>query len=147
MDKKEKFIKKTESTLEKYKNKISKIDTLLANYKSADKAQLVSESKKIKENLKKADVAFKKLQSSSQDTFEEIKEYSLDILEKLDDSFDEFSTHFTIDQLHHYKDEIANYGCEKMNQAQDYIKKNPLTCAAYALGIGFIIGKILGRSK
>ncbi|OJW49150.1 MAG: hypothetical protein BGO67_11360 [Alphaproteobacteria bacterium 41-28] len=147
MDKKEKFIKKTESTLEKYKDKISKIDVLLANYKSADKAQLVSESKKIKENLKKADVAFKKLQSSSQDTFEEIKEYSLEIFDKLNDSFDEFSTHLTIDQLHHYKDEIANYSCDKMNQAQDYIKKNPLTCAAYALGIGFIIGKLLSRSK
>ena len=147
MDKKDKFIKKTESTLEKYKDKIEKIDTLLANYKSTDKALLVTESKKIKENLKKADVAFKKLQSSSQDTFEEIKEYSLEIFDKLNDSFDEFSTHFTVDQLHHYKDEIANYGSEKISQAQSYIKKNPFTCAAYALGIGFILGKLLGRSK
>lgn len=147
MTKNEKFLKRIESSLERYKDKISKIDELLATYKSPDKAHLVSESKKIKETLKKADIAVKKLQSSSQDTFDEIKDYSLEIFDTLNESFNELSSYLTIDQLSHYKDEITNYGCDKMNEVQDYIKKNPLTCAAYALGIGFIIGKLLGRSK
>jgi ElaB/YqjD/DUF883 family membrane-anchored ribosome-binding protein len=147
MTKNEKFLKRIESSLESYKDKISKIDEVLANYKSPDKAHLVSESKKVKEALKKADIAVKKLQSSSQDTFDEIKDYALDIFDTLNESFNELSSYLTIDQLGHYKDEITTYGCDKMNEVQDYIKKNPLTCAAYALGIGFIIGKLLGRSK
>ncbi|HUX79994.1 MAG TPA: DUF883 C-terminal domain-containing protein [Alphaproteobacteria bacterium] len=147
MTKNEKFLKGIESTLKRYKNKISKIDDLIAKNKSPAKAALAEESKNIKESLKKAEGAFQKLQTASQDKFEGIKESSAEIFDTLHNAFDEFSSHLTVDQLNHYKDEVANYGCDKMCDAQDYIKKNPLTAAACALGIGFVIGKLLSRSK
>ena len=147
MTKNEKFLKGIESTLERYKTKISKIDGLLTDYKSPEKAHLVSESKKIRKNIEKAETAFQKLQSASQDKFEDIKESSLEIFDSLNEAFGEFSAHFTIDQLHHYKDEIKHYGNDKIIEAQEYIKKNPIACAAIALGIGYVIGKLLNRSK
>jgi hypothetical protein len=147
MDKNEKFLKDIESNLKKYKGKIAKIDDLLSNYKSSDKAYLVTQSKKIKDTLKKAEVTFKQLQTSSQDKFEDMKESFLEIYDMLSETFSDFSSHLSTDQLQHYKDEIANYSCDKMHDAQEYIKKNPLTCAAWALGIGFIIGKLMSRSK
>ncbi len=147
MTKNEKFLKGIESTLEKYKNKILKIDDLMKKYKSPDKAHLLSESKKIKEILKKTEVTFKQLQATSQDKFEDMKESFLEIFDSLSESLNELLSHLTIDQFHYYKDEITNYGCDKMEDAQAYIKKNPLTCAAWALGIGFILGKLISRSK
>ena len=147
MDKREKFLKGTEATLENYKRKIAKIDALLTNYKSSEKAHLVAESKKVKKSIEKAEDAFQALKASSQDKFEEIKASFVEIYDTLSDAFDEFSSHFTLDQFHHYKDEITNYGNDKIVEAQECIKKNPLACAAIALGVGYILGKLLNRSK
>ncbi len=146
MDKKDKYIKKIESNLKKYKDKISKIDSIMTDYKSSDRKHLLSESKNIKEKLKSAEGLFEKLKNSSQQNYEEIKESSSEVFDAVNDAFGEFSTLLTMDQLNHVKEDIVDYGHDKIFQIEDCIKKNPLTCAAYALGIGFLIG-ILTRSK
>ena len=147
MSTKEKFLKGIESSLEKYTRELSKIDNSLAHYKSSDRARLVSQSKELKESLKKAEAGFKELKTSSQDKFEAVKESFLEIYDTLSDSFSELKNHLTIDQFQDYKDEIARYANAKIKEAEYYIKKDPLTCTAFAFGIGVIVGALLYRSK
>jgi ElaB/YqjD/DUF883 family membrane-anchored ribosome-binding protein len=147
MDKKEKFLKGIESSLEKYKSELSKIDKSLVDYRSSDKARLISQSKKLKESLKKAEAGFQDLKNSSQDKFEAVKESFLEIYDTLSDSFSELTSYLTIDQFQDYKDEIVSYGNDRIKEAERCIKKNPLTCTAWAFGIGVIVGALLCRSK
>lgn len=147
MAKNEKFLKEIEASLNKYKKELSKLDSLLAKNKSSQKARLVSQSKKLKDNLTKAEATFEQLKSASQDKFDDTKKSFLETYNAMSEIFSDFSSHLTTDKLQHYKDEVTNYGCDKLCDAQDYIKKNPLTAAACALGVGFIIGKLLSRSK
>lgn len=142
---KEKFLKGIESSLKRYKAELSKIDNSLVKYKASDKARLVSQSKKLKESLKNAETAFQELKTTSQDRFEDIKKSFLEMYDTLSDSFSDLTSHLTIDQLHHYKDEIIDYSCDKMSDAQACIKKHPLTCVGWAFGIGFILGVLLRR--
>jgi len=144
MQKKEKYLKDLESTLKKYKIKISEIDGLLKKKKIHNKDHLV---KGVKEKYKQAEGIFQKLKSSSQDNFEEIKESSVEIFESLKEAFNEFIHLITMDDLSHAKDDITAYGSEKVCEVGDYIKKKPYICAAWVFGVGFLIGTFLKRSK
>jgi ElaB/YqjD/DUF883 family membrane-anchored ribosome-binding protein len=147
MDNKEKYTKKAKSNIDNYKNKMADLDKIMKSYKPHNKAHLESASQNLKEKYKEAEAIYKKLQSSSQENFEDIKESSAQIFDALKEAFSDFSHLLTIDQLYHTKDEIVDYGNEKVSDVQEYIKKNPLTCAGIALGAGFIIGLICKRSK
>jgi ElaB/YqjD/DUF883 family membrane-anchored ribosome-binding protein len=126
---KEKYIKDLESTLEKYANKYSELDSKLKNYKAHDKKQLEVERKDLTKKL------------------EEIKDSAGEIFEALGDAFQDFSNLLTMDQIYHVKDEVAAYGCERVEDVEGYIKKKPLVCVAVALGVGVLLGTILMRSK
>ena len=147
MASKEKFIKNIESKMKKYKNKVLEIDGVLKKGQFHDKEHLLSENKSLKETLKQAENIFQKLKSSSAENFEEIKESASDIFDSLKEALGDFSHLLTMDQLYHAKDDIVEYGCEKVSDVEEYIKKKPLTCAAGAFGIGFLIGTFLTRSK
>lgn len=147
MEKNEKYIKSLESSMKKYQEKIASIDSLLKEYKAHNKEHLMAGRDDIKEKLKKAEDIFKKLKSSSKENYDEIKSSSLDAVDALKEAFHDFSGLLTLDQLYYAKDEIAEYGCRKVNQVEDYIKQKPLASAACALGIGFLVGIYLMRSK
>lgn len=147
METREKYIKALEAKMKKYKNKISDVDSLLKNSKFHNKPHLVTESKTLKEKFKQAEDIFQQLKSSSKENFEEIKDSTAEIFDALKDALSDFSHFLTMDQIYHAKDEIAEYGCEKISEAEEYIKKKPLICAAGAFGVGFLIGTLLMRSK
>jgi ElaB/YqjD/DUF883 family membrane-anchored ribosome-binding protein len=144
---KEKYIKDLESTLEKYANKYSELDSKLKNYKAHDKKQLEVERKDLTKKLEQAEAIFTKLKAASQENFEEIKDSAGEIFEALGDAFQDFSNLLTMDQIYHVKDEVAAYGCERVEDVEGYIKKKPLVCVAVALGVGVLLGTILMRSK
>jgi len=147
MANKEEYIKELESNMDKYKNKISKIDSLLKNYKSDDKNNLVTESDNLKLKLQQAEQSLKKLKSATADTYETLKESSEEMWGSIKEAFHEFSSLLSMEQLIRTKDEIADYGSERIEDVQEYIKKRPLMTAAWALGIGFLVGTLLTRSK
>lgn len=147
MNKKDKYIKDLQIKMKKYKHKILEIDAQMKQKRFRDKPDLLSESKSLKEKFKQAEHIFKKLSSASQENFEEIKESSVEIFDALKEAFRDFSSLLTMDQVYHTKDDIVEYGNEKVAEVEKYIKKKPLVSAACALGIGFLIGKILTRSK
>lgn len=147
MRKKEKYIESIENKIEKYKDKLSDVDKLMKSYKSNNKAQLEKERQNLKEKYKEAEAIFKKLKSSSQANFEDIKESSIYIFEDLKEAFEDFSDLLTLEKLYHVKDEVLDYGNEKVSEVQEYIKKKPLTCAALALGVGYLLGTLCKRSK
>ena|ERR1700722_15552007 len=147
MENRKNYLKALDSKMKKYKNKILEIDKLLKKSKSPEKALLVSESNSLKEKFKQAEDIFQRLKSSSQENFADIKESSVEIFESLKEAYDDCSHLLTMDQLYQTKDDIAGYGNEKICEVGNYIKKKPLTCAAWAFGVGFLIGTFLTRSK
>jgi len=48
MDTKEDYIKELEKNMDKYKNKISKVDSLLANYNSSNKPELLNQHQSLR---------------------------------------------------------------------------------------------------
>ncbi len=141
------YIKEMESHMEKYKDKISKIESFLNDYKSDDKAHLVAENNSLKDKLKKGEDILKKLKSSTEENYEEIREVFAKSFEAIKEGFREFSTLLTMEQLWRAKDEVAEYGQEKIDELQDYIKKHPILISSCALGIGFLVGIFLQARK
>ncbi len=147
MSKKEDYIKQAEKSMDKYKEKISKIDNLLENYKSNGKNELVAQRENLKEKFDQAEQMLKKITSSSEENYEKIKENATEIFDNVKEAFHEFSSFLTLEQLSRTKEELVDYGSEKLDEVQSLIKKHPLKVAAWAVGIGFIIGSLLTRSK
>lgn len=141
------YIQEMESHMEKYKNKISKLEKFLNDYKSEDKAHLVSETNSLKDKLKKGEAILKKLQSSTEENYEEIREGFVKSFDAIKEGFREFSTLLTMEQLWHAKDEVTEYGQEKIDELQDYIKKRPVLIASCALGLGLLVGAFLQARK
>jgi ElaB/YqjD/DUF883 family membrane-anchored ribosome-binding protein len=147
MESKEKYIKNLESTMEKYTNKFSQLDSKLKNYKAHNKEQLAAERKDLLKKFEQAEAIFAKLKDSSQENFEEIKASAAEIFESVQDAFQDFSNSLTMDQVYHVKDKVAEYGSERVEDVEEYIQKKPLICMAVAIGIGVLLGAILTRSK
>ncbi|MBY0293261.1 MAG: hypothetical protein K2W92_08260 [Alphaproteobacteria bacterium] len=141
------YIQDMESNMEKYKNKLSKIDNFLNEYNAQDNNHLISENKSLKDTFKKGEEIFKKLKSSTEENYEEIHEAFAKSFEAIKEGFREFSTLLTMEQLYRTKDEIVDYGQEKIDEVEEYIKKHPALTAACALGIGFLVGTLLKIKK
>jgi len=141
------YVKFAEETTQKFKDKISKMNTSLKAYESKNKKQLLSKSKELKEKYKELEENLKKLKTSTEKNFEEIKETSTELLNELTDEFDEYSNLFTIDKIMQAEEQIAEFGMEKKSQFEELVKKNPLASAAIALGVGVALGAFFKRSK
>ena len=63
----------------------------------------------------------------------------------LKEGLGQFSHLLTMDKIIHAKDEVAEYGMEKVSEAEEYVKKNPFTSAAIALATGFAVGALVRR--
>ena len=71
----------------------------------------------------------------------------MEVFDNVKDAFYDFSNFLTMEQLYRTKDEIIDYGNDKLDEVEKLIKERPLTVAACAIGIGFLIGVLLTRSK
>lgn len=147
MSDKEKYTKQAQAQMDKYKNKISKIDDLLKSYKSSGRSELLAQKENLQDKFDQAEKMLKKIKSSSEENYEELKENAAEIFENVKDAFQEFSSFLSMEQLYRTKDEIVDYGNEKLDEVQTFVKERPLTVAACAMGIGFVIGLLLTRSK
>jgi len=147
MDTKEDYIKELEKNMDKYKNKISKVDSLLANYNSSNKAELLNQHQSLKHKFVDCGDILKEIKSAGEEEYEQIKEKSSEIFEDIKNAFEEFSSFLTMEQLCLVKDEIVDFGNEKLAEVQELLKQHPLTAAASALILGFIIGTLFTRSK
>jgi len=147
MNTKESYTKKVQKQMDKYKDKLSKIDDSLKNTKSKGRAELLSQRDNLQEKFDEAEKMLKKVSSSSEEAYEKIKENAVEVFENVQDAFHEFSSFLSMEQLYRTKDEIIDYGSDKLDEAEKLIKERPLTVAACAIGIGFLIGAFLTRSK
>lgn len=147
MNEKEEYIKKFQDQMDKYKNKISQIDNFLENYTSGDRESLTAQRADLKNKFDEAEQMLKKIQASSDDTFEKIKENASEIFDAVKDAFYNLFHLLTLEKLYRAKDEIINLSNEKVHEIDDLIKSHPFISIGSALGIGFIIGTLLARSK
>ncbi|OJW50236.1 MAG: hypothetical protein BGO67_02600 [Alphaproteobacteria bacterium 41-28] len=147
MNGKENYIKQVQENMGKYKDKLSKIDELLESYKSNNKPKFLAQRNTLKDKFDQAEQMLKEITSSSEEDVEKIKENAGEIFDNLKEAFHEFSSFLTIEQLSRTKDEIVNFSNEKLDEVQNFIKEHPLTVAAWTVGIGFLIGALLTRSK
>lgn len=147
MSKKDNYIKKAEKQMDKYKDKISKIDNLLKNTKASGKSELLAQRENLKDKFDEAEQILKKIKSGSEENYEKIKENAAEIFDNVKEAFNEFSSFLSLEHLYRTKDEIVDYGNEKLDEVQSFAKERPLTIAAWAMGIGFIIGTLCTRSK
>ena len=147
MSTKDDYIKQAQKNMDKYKDKISKIDNLLEKYKSEGNSDLLAQRENLKDKFDQAEKMLKKITSSSEENYEKIKESAAEVFDNVKEAFHDFSSFLTIEQLSRAKDEIVDFGNEKLDEVQSFIKKRPLTIAAWAVGIGFLIVTLLTRSK
>lgn len=101
----------------------------------------------MKYTYKTGEEIFKKLKSSTEENYEEVHEAFTKSFEAIKESFHEFSSLLTMEQLYRTKDEIADFSQEKIDEVEEYIRKYPALTAACALGIGFLVGTLLKIKK
>lgn len=142
----DKFLSSLESTLNQYERKIKKLSKNMANSTSEGKESFSQAIKNIQKKYQKAEKVYQNLKASTADNWEEIKSQASEIFDELHDAFNEITDNFSWDHLNQVTEEAMDYGQEKLDQLSDCIRKKPFTSALWALGIGFILGKML-RSK
>lgn len=147
MNTKQNYINQVQKQMDKYTDKLSKIDDLLKSTKSKGRSELLSQRENLQDKFDSAEKMLKKVSSSSEEDYEKIKDNAVGVFENVKDAFHDFSNFFTLEQLYHTKDEIIDYGNDKLNEVEKFIKERPLTVAVCAVGIGFLVGAILARSK
>lgn len=147
MNTKQNYINQVQKQMDKYKDKLSKIDDLLKSTKSKEKSELLSQRENLQDKFDEAEKMLKKVSSSSEEAYEKIKDNATEIFENVKDAFHDFSHFLTMAHLYRTKDEIVDYGSDKLDEAEKLIKERPLMAAACAIGIGFLIGTLLTRSK
>jgi ElaB/YqjD/DUF883 family membrane-anchored ribosome-binding protein len=145
---KQEFMNSLQETLNQYEEKISSLPQNLKNYSSQKKAHLSSGLETMKKKFEEAKKIYKKLEEATEDNWEEIKNNSLNAFEELKKTF-KSSSDSDLSPISHFNEiseEVVDYAHEKINHLNEYIKARPLTAAFWALGIGFILGKVL-RTK
>lgn len=147
MSTKENYMKQIQDQMEKYKNKLSKIDELLKNSKSKGRSELLDQRKNLQEKFDEAEDMVKKISNSSEEAYEKIKENAVEVFDSVKEAFQDFSSFCSLNHLQEAKDEMIELGSEKLDEIESLIKNRPLTAAACAMGIGFLIGALLTRSK
>ncbi len=147
MSKRDTYINQAQKNLENYKNKISKIEDLLESYKGNNKRDLLDQKDVLQEKYEEGKNMLKQIQSASEKEYENMKEGAVNIFEGIKDAFYDFSHYLTLDQFSRTKKELMQLGNQTLDEAQDVIKHHPLTIAAGALSLGFIVGTLFARSK
>lgn len=142
----DKFLSSLEDTLNQYEYKIKKLSKNMANSTSEGKESLSQALKNIQKKYQKAEKVYQNLKGATESNWEEIKSQASEIFDELYDAFNEITDNFSWNHLNQVTEEVMDYGQEKLDQLSDCIKKKPFTSALWALGIGFVLGKIL-RTK
>lgn len=147
MSTRENYTKQIQNQLIEYKDKLSKIDDLLKNSKSKRRAELLTQRKTLQDKFDEAEQMLKKVTAASEENYEKIKETAVEVFDNVKEAFQDFSSFLSLDHLYETKDEIIDYGEEKLDEIETLIKNRPLTATVCALSIGFLIGTLLTRSK
>ena len=143
---KAKFLNSLENTLNQYEGKIKKLSEKMATSTSEAKASLSQALKDIQKKYQNADKIYQNLKAATEDNWEEIKTQSSDIFEELHEAFNGVTDNFSWDHVNQITEEAIDYGQEKLEELSNCIRKKPFTAALWALGVGFILGRML-RSK
>ena len=146
MEDKDKFMNSLENNLSRYERKISKASKAMENYPASERDSISSEIENLKEKYKDAQKVFQDMKYATEDNWNTLKDSSAEVFKALKEAFTEFSGYISLDQLNHVKEEVMDYGHEKLDDLSNCIKRKPISAALWAMGIGFMLGKIL-RSK
>ena len=145
MDNRTQYLNEIDSNLKKYREKISKMNNVVKNSSHKNKDILLSED--LEKKYQKAEDIFKKLKSSSQENFAEIKAASTEIFDSLSQSFDKVTQLISEEDLNRLKKEAVKFGVQKASEAGGLVKKHPLTFLTGAFGVGILIGLFFNRFK
>lgn len=143
----EENLKELEAEIKKFKAKVKVIENSLKKASAQGKEKLLSEKQELQKKLKLAEDIYKKLKSAPPGNYGDIKAVSSALFDYLKGNVQGYSQLLSMDPVYKTKDEVVDFSCEKVAQVEECIKKKPLLSAACALGIGFILGKLLTRSK
>jgi ElaB/YqjD/DUF883 family membrane-anchored ribosome-binding protein len=147
MPEKDTYTKQLEQTLEKYKNKISKIEEFVESYKGSNRRELLNQRAELQEKFEEGKKMLKQIQGSSEKEYENLKEGATTLFESLKDAIYDFSHYLTLDQLSRMKGELTDLGHQTVDEAEALVRQNPLSMAVGALSFGFILGMLFARSK
>lgn len=147
MNDKEKYLTDMQKNLDRYQRKFENASKSVANYSAQKKDQANSEIEHLKGRLDSAQQVYGDLKKATADNWDSLKDTASEAFRDLKDGFYEYADYLSLESLGHVKDEVMDYGQERMNDLSDCIKKKPFTSAAWALGIGFILGKMMTKAK
>ncbi len=146
MKNKDELMKDLEEKLDKYSAKLSKIKSI-ATTKLSDNEDIQSKIENTQGKLKEAYDIYENLKDVSAEDWQELKKASSKVVETLKDSFHDIMSVATKDQLSSFKDEIWDYGEDKFHELEKQLKEKPFASAAFALGVGFVLGRFFGWLK
>lgn len=141
------YIQEAEKRMKKYQDVLSSITKFMESRYEKKNKDIQGYEKNIAKQFSDAEKKLKDVKEAGEEEFEKVKESLGQIFDEIKGSLYDFSKYLSIDQLYKGKDELISFGNEKLEEAQQLLKNHPFMAAGSALSIGFIIGKLFGRSK
>ncbi|HQS84239.1 MAG: hypothetical protein B7Y25_04695 [Alphaproteobacteria bacterium 16-39-46] len=132
------YLNDLKAELSSYGKQLSKIQSEFKGkaVPHAEKAQ-----KSLKAVLDEATESYSKLKDASEKEWEPLKKISVKAFENLKSSFSDV-VEASSEKGEEYKKKVEAYSEEQAERISEYIGQNPLKSILFALGAGFIIGKI-----
>ncbi|MBS0186361.1 MAG: hypothetical protein JSS34_08625 [Proteobacteria bacterium] len=138
MDKNKAYLNELKDELSSYGKELSKIQS---EFKGKAGIHAEKAGKSLQAVFDEATDAYTKLKNASEKEWDPLKKISKKAFEDLKGSFDEFLASAS-ESGQNYKKQIESYSEEQIECLTRYVGQNPLKSILFALGAGFIIGKI-----
>lgn len=141
------YIQEAEKKMKKYQDVLAGISKFLESRYEKKNKDIQAYEKTLTKQFTDAEKQLTKIKDAGEDEVEKVNEALGQVFDEIKSSLYDFSKYISVDQLYKGKDELINFGNEKLEEAQQLLKNHPFMAAGSALSIGFIIGKLFGRSK
>lgn len=139
MTDREAYLKSLKKELDKYTKQLSSIQR---EFKGTTGENVEKINQSLQAILHEAVIAYEKLESASAAEWDPIKIITTEAFNNLKLSFHE-KVNLTKDQVKEYAEQIEENYQEHLDCVAKYVTKHPFKSLAFAVGAGFLLGKIL----
>lgn len=125
--------------LNQYKKKLTAAESSFKEKAGKDSDKIL---KSLRGIVNEAGKSYTKLESASAEEWEPLKRIAVQSFADLRNAFED-AKDSAIDQAKDYAHQIEEYSEEAFESGIEYIKNNPFKSVLFAIGTGFVIGRIL----
>lgn len=133
------FIDDFEKMIKKYRARLDKVLDQTQE-KLEDNTGFKDQVQALERLLRDADQLFNHLKDATEETWAELYDKSVSVLQSLKNAFYELLKKANVNSIDKLKNDAYDLGQENLEKFEQYAQEKPMTVALAALGVGFLVG-------